>query len=168
MALEGHMFEKMFTIGVYGTTEAAFYDALCKANVDTFCDIRLHRGMRGSRYAYVNSAYLQNRLSKMGIRYVHIKELAPSKKIREMQKEYDKLTGAAKQTRTVLGKIFIDEFRKSNLETFDFQFFLNMLPSDTKTMVFFCVERAPDACHRSLVTDHLSKIFSIYSTDITP
>lgn len=162
------MFTKMVTIGVYGTNEAKFYDALRKANVDTFCDIRLHRGMRGSKFAYVNSAYLQTKLSEMGIRYVHVKELAPAKKIREMQKEDDKKTGAAKQTRTVLGKVFIDEYKKSNLETFDAQAFLSVLPPDAKTVAFFCVERAPDACHRSLVTDHLGKIYSTASTDITP
>ena len=162
------MFTKMVTIGVYGTNEAKFYDALCKSGVDTFCDIRLHRGMRGSKFAYVNSAYLQTKLSEMGIRYVHVKELAPAKKIREMQKEDDKKTGAAKQTRTVLGKVFIDEFRKSNLDNFDAQAFMDLLPSDAKTVAFFCVERAPDACHRSLVTGHLGKIFSISSTDITP
>lgn len=162
------MFTKMVTIGVYGTNEAKFYEALRKANVDTFCDIRLHRGMRGSKFSYVNSAYLQTKLSEMGIRYVHVKELAPAKKIREMQKEDDKKTGAAKQTRTVLGKVFIGEYKKSNLDTFDAQAFLSSLPQDAKTVAFFCVERAPDACHRSLVTHHLGELFTISSTDITP
>lgn len=162
------MFTNMITIGVYGTNETSFFEALRKANVDTFCDIRLHRGMRGSKFAYVNSAYLQSKLAEMGIRYIHIKELAPAKKIREMQKEDDLKTGAAKQTRTSLGKVFIEEYTKSNLAHFDSQAFLDMLPKDAKTVAFFCVERAPAACHRSLVSDHLGKIFSIPSTDITP
>ena len=31
---------KIVTIGVYGSTEAQFFEALQEAGVDTFCDIR--------------------------------------------------------------------------------------------------------------------------------
>jgi len=46
--------------------------------------------MRGSKFSYVNSAYLQNKLSEMNIRYLHLKHLAPSKEIRLLQKADDK------------------------------------------------------------------------------
>ena len=32
---------KIITIGVYGFDETGFFDALCNAQVDTFCDIRM-------------------------------------------------------------------------------------------------------------------------------
>jgi len=162
------MIEKIVTIGVYGTNESTFYHALKKAGVDTFCDIRLHRGMRGSKFAYVNSAYLQNRLKEIGVSYLHVKELAPAKEVRAMQKEDDKACGTEKRTRTALGRVFVEEYRKRNLSLFDADAFLASLPSEAKVIALFCVERAPEACHRSLVGTLLKQKYSIPLEDITP
>lgn len=162
------MIEKILTIGVYGTNEASFYHALTKAGVDTFCDIRLHRGMRGSKFAYVNSAYLQNRLKELGISYLHVKALAPCKEVRAMQKEDDKISGAEKRTRSTLGRVFVEEYRKRNLSLFDADAFLTSLSPESKVIVLFCVERAPEACHRSLVGTLLKDKYSIPLEDITP
>lgn len=57
------MIERVLTIGVYGKTESQFFDALKNADIDTFCDIRKRRGVRGSQYAFVNSTKLQSRLA---------------------------------------------------------------------------------------------------------
>ncbi|MFN2179799.1 MAG: hypothetical protein ACK2UV_09955, partial [Candidatus Promineifilaceae bacterium] len=54
------------TIGVYGFDETTFFQALKDAGVDTFCDIRRRRGVRGSRYAFANSKRLQKRLAELG------------------------------------------------------------------------------------------------------
>lgn len=162
------MIEKVVMIGVYGTNESTFYNALTKSGVDTFCDIRLHRGMRGSKFAYVNSAYLQNKLKELGINYQHVKELAPSKEVRTMQKEDDKITGAEKRTRSTLGRIFIEEYLNRNLSMFDADAFLFSLPTETKVIALFCVERAPEACHRSLIGKLLKEKYSIPLEDITP
>lgn len=113
------MIQKIVTIGVYGSNESLFFDSLSRAKVDTFCDIRLHRGMRGSKFSYVNSAYLQNKLSEMNIRYLHLKHLAPSKEIRLLQKADDKKTGTEKRTRTSLGRTFVEEYQKRNLANLD-------------------------------------------------
>jgi uncharacterized protein (DUF488 family) len=80
---------KIITIGVYGSTEQDFFQALVDAGVDTFWDIRQRRGMRGSKYAFVNSSRLQAKLRELGIRYLHVKELAPSKQNREVQRVAD-------------------------------------------------------------------------------
>lgn len=162
------MIEKIVTIGVYGTNESTFYHALKKAGVDTFCDIRLHRGMRGSKFAYVNSAYLQNMLKELGISYLHVKGLAPTKEVRAIQKEDDKVRGAEKRTRSTLGRIFIEEYRKRNLSMFDADAFLTSLSPVSKVIALFCVERAPEACHRSLVGTLLRDKYSIPLEDITP
>lgn len=50
---------RLVTIGVYGSTERKFFDALVRAKVDVFCDIRLRRGMRGATYSFANSSLLQ-------------------------------------------------------------------------------------------------------------
>ena len=70
---------KIVTIGVYGFDELGFFDALCKAGVDTFCDIRSRRGVRGATYAFANSKRLQARLSELGIQYIYRKDLGPTK-----------------------------------------------------------------------------------------
>jgi len=70
------------TIGVYGFDEQSFFGALQDAKIDTFCDIRLRRGMRGSLYAFANSEYLQRRLRKLEIRYLHLKELLIFSRVR--------------------------------------------------------------------------------------
>jgi len=162
------MIEKIVTIGVYGTNEFSFYNALKKADVDVFCDIRLHRGMRGSKFAYVNSSFLQNRLKELGINYLHLKELAPSKEVRAMQKEDDKNSGVEKRTRMTLGRVFVEEYQERNLLKFDAGAFMSLLPNKTRVIALFCVERSPEACHRSLVGTYLKQKYSISVEDITP
>ena len=77
---------KIYTIGVYNSTEQQFFSKLIDNNIDTFCDIRQRRGVRGSEYAFVNSNYLQTKLKELDIKYAHILDLAPTSEIREKQK----------------------------------------------------------------------------------
>ena len=58
---------EFYTIGVYGSTEQSFFTKLKENGIDTFCDIRQRRGVRGKKYAYVNSTYLQNKLKEYGL-----------------------------------------------------------------------------------------------------
>ena len=88
---------EFFTIGVYNSTEKEFFDKLVDNRIDTFCDIRQRRGVRGSQYMFVNSIRLQNTLRGLDIKYTHIVDLAPSTDIRELQKEADKQQGEAKK-----------------------------------------------------------------------
>ncbi len=117
---------KFLTIGVYGFTQASFFEALQQAAVDTFCDIRWRRGVRGSEYAFVNSARLQKRLSELGIRYLHFRELAPSPALRQRQAEADKAQGTTKRKRTVLGEVFVSGYREERLSLFDSQKFVEL------------------------------------------
>ena len=71
------------TLGVYGFTAEAFFEALQRAGVDTFCDIRWRRGVRGREYAFANSGRLQQRLGELGMRYLHLRELAPTPALRQ-------------------------------------------------------------------------------------
>ena len=49
---------KIYTIGVYNSTESSYFRKLQENNIDLFCDIRQRRGIRGSQYKYVSSQQL--------------------------------------------------------------------------------------------------------------
>lgn len=82
---------EIYTIGVYASTEESFFNKLTDNKIDVFCDIRQRRGVRGSKYSYVNIRYLQEKLTPLGINYVYAKELAPTTEIREKQHAEDAL-----------------------------------------------------------------------------
>lgn len=159
---------KIITIGVYGFDETGFFDALCQARVDTFCDIRNRRGVRGATYAFANSKRLQARLAELGIRYIYRKDLGPTKTVREKQAAADKATKTAKRKRTTLGEAFIEAYHTECLAEFEPQSLLDELGSDAKVVALFCVETAPEACHRSLVADKLAQAFHLEVEDILP
>ena len=159
---------KIITIGAYGFDESRFFQALCKAEVDTFCDLRSRRGVRGATYAFANSIRLQSRLAELGIRYIHRKDLGPTKSVRDKQAAADKATKTAKRKRTALGEAFIEAYRTECLAAFEPQSLLDDLESDAKVVALFCVEAAPEACHRSLVADQLAKTFNWEVENILP
>ncbi|GAA0745225.1 DUF488 domain-containing protein [Gaetbulibacter jejuensis] len=148
------------TIGVYNSTEKEFFDKLLNNNIDTFCDIRQRRGVRGSKYSFVNSKRLQNKLSDLGIKYFHFLDLAPTKEIRELQKLADLNNQELKRDRKTLGQVFIKEYKKQILNYFNFNDFLYELKkSSSNNVVLFCVEESHNACHRSIVADKLNNDF---------
>ena len=159
---------KIVTIGVYGFDEASFFDALCQAQVDTFCDIRSRRGVRGATYAFANSTRLQARLAELGIRYIYRKDLAPTQIVREKQAAADKATKTAKRKRTELGEAFIEAYHTECLAVFEPQSLLDELESDARVVALFCVETAPEACHRSLVADKLAQAFNLEVENVLP
>ena len=148
---------KLVTIGVYGFGEAAFFNSLRQAGVDTFCDIRWRRGVRGSEYAFANRARLEKRLAELGIRYLHFRELAPTPALRQRQAEADKAQGTTKRKRSALGVVFIAGYREERLAAFDSRQFVEQLGPDARTVALFCVEREPAACHRSLLAERLQQ-----------
>ena len=159
---------KIVTIGVYGFDESSFFEALRNAEVDTFCDIRSRRGVRGATYAFANSIRLQARLAELGIRYIYRKDLGPTKSVRDKQAAADKATKTAKRKRTALGAAFIEAYYTECLTEFNPQSLLDELESDTKVAALFCVETTPEACHRSLVADKLAKTLNLEVEDILP
>lgn len=153
---------KIYTIGAYNTTEDSYFAKLESNDIDLFCDIRQRRGVRGSQYKFVNSNYLQSKLSDMGIRYLYIKELAPTKEIRQKQKDADKFNGETKKQRVTLGKVFASEYCNRILDRFDMDNLMEQIKSSgAKNVVFFCVEEQAEACHRSLVAHKISRLFGL-------
>lgn len=153
------------TIGVYNSVEKQFFEKLVNNQIDTFCDIRQRRGVRGSKYAFVNSNRLQERLSELNIKYGHILALAPTEEIRNLQKETDAEMGLLKSERKELGQTFKTEYENRVLRKFDFESFFEKLGEvGAKKVVLFCVEEIPAACHRSLVAKELEEK---YGYDVT-
>lgn len=150
---------EFFTIGVYNSTEQEYFKKLTYNNIDTFCDIRQRRGVRGSQYAFVNSNRLQQKLNDLNIKYGHIIDLAPTSEIRDLQKEADFQKGELKRDRNKLGQTFTIAYKDRVLSKFDFTSFINKLDEvGANRVVLFCVEEKPEACHRYLVADRLEKL----------
>ncbi len=156
------------TIGVYGFTSERFLEQLLASHVEVFCDLRSRRGMRGSAYAFANSKYLQQMLQAHGIRYLHIKALAPAIDLREIQKQADEQQRAQKRTRAQLAPAFIETYKQANLANFNAHSFLQLLGEETRVLALFCVEREPAACHRSLVAARLVQDFDLSVIHIFP
>ena len=154
MKVESHMIENIYTIGVYGSTEATFFDELVSAGIDLFVDIRQRRGVRGHLYAYANSTYLQEKLKSLGIDYLHYQSLAPTTALRQVQYSADAETKTAQRQREVLSSAFKAAYKKEILSGFDLDDFLSATDGH-KRICLFCVEQHAEACHRSLAAARL-------------
>ncbi len=156
---------EFFTLGVFNSTEKEFFDKLTQNNIDTFCDIRQRRGVRGAKYSFVNSIRLQQKLNDLKIKYGYMADLAPTTEIRKLQKGTDKEKGELKRERQALGKIFVVEYKNRILKDFDFEsFFEGFRKIEANRIAIFCVEEHPEACHRSILAD---KLINNYKCKIT-
>ena len=160
---------RVFTIGGYGFDESSFLAALEAADVDLFLDLRQRAGMRGARYAFLNKSRLQESLSRMGKEYRHLSKLAPTSDIRALQKEEDLAEGVLKRERVELSPSFIAAYQDEVLSAFDAEIeeFADSL-QDVESIAFFCVEEAPQACHRSLVAGRVAAYFGVAVVDLRP
>ena len=93
------------TIGVYGFDRDSFLAALGGAGIDLLLDVRQRRGVRGSEYAWANARRLQDALAEAEIGYSHLKELAPTTAMRELQYREDDRRGEGKRSRKVRSTI---------------------------------------------------------------
>ena len=159
---------KIVTIGVFGFSEEAFFQALQDARVDTFCDIRQRRGVRGAAYAFCNSRRLQARLAELGIRYLHRKDLAPTLAVRQVQHDADQTNKVAKRKRTTLGPAFVTAYQEEILARFEPRSLLDDLDPGAEVVALFCVEQNPAACHRSLVAAKLQQDLGLEVENIQP
>ena len=98
------------TIGVYGFTAQMFLDRLREADVGLLLDVRQRRGVRGSEYAWANSARLQTALAEAGIEYRHRKDLAPTTELRRLQYREDDRQGVGKRSRTQLAREYRERY----------------------------------------------------------
>jgi len=156
------------TIGVYGWDAERFFAAIQAVGVDTFCDIRERRGVRGAEYAFANSVRLQDRLAEMGIRYIHRRDLAPSQEVRGQQYAADRAAHTAKRQRAALSPAFAEAYLRERLRDFDSTAFVADLGEQARIVALFCVEREPAACHRSLLADRLARDLDLSVRHLLP
>lgn len=151
-----------YTTGVYGLSSDEFFERILSNQIDTFVDIRRRRAVRGSKFAFVNSQRLQDKLKEIGVNYLHVLDLAPTNEIREAQKEADKKAKVKKRERDELGEEFKNLYREEILEKYNLEnLFSNLSSLNSKNVVLFCVEKEPCACHRSLVADKINAKYQI-------
>jgi uncharacterized protein (DUF488 family) len=143
------------TIGVYGFDRESFLAALTGAGVDLLLDVRQRRGVRGSEYAWANAQRLQAALAEAGIGYSHLKELAPTTEMRELQYRADERKGEGKRSRTVLAPAYVERYTAEVLERVDLAPIVRWIGNSRAALL--CVERDPEACHRSLVAGRLRR-----------
>jgi uncharacterized protein (DUF488 family) len=146
---------RVCTIGVYGADSRTFFDALETAGVDAFLDIRRRRAVRGARYAFANAGRLTAELGARGIAYRHILELAPSRELLALQHAADDRAKQLKSERTVLAPQYVERYVRDVLDRYDFSSLARELRA-FHAPVLFCIERIPQACHRSLVAPRLA------------
>lgn len=158
---------RIATIGVYGFTAETFVETLVGEGVGLLLDLRQRRGVRGPEYAWANSARLQRALAAAGIGYRHVKGLAPTTELRQLQYREDDRQGVGKRNRVALAPEYADRYTREILDPFPLGALVAELPSDSATALL-CVERDPEACHRSLVAARLRAAHGLPVTDLRP
>ncbi|MCO1655322.1 DUF488 domain-containing protein [Pseudonocardia humida] len=158
---------RIATIGVYGFTAGTFVDALTGGGVGLLLDLRQRRGVRGPDYAWANSARLQQALAAAGVAYRHVKELAPTTELRRLQYREDDRRGVGRRDRVALAPEYAERYTREILDPFDLGALVAELPSRSATALF-CVERDPEACHRSLVAARVHAEYGLPVTDLRP
>ena len=141
------------TIGVYGFDRDSFLAALGEAGVELVLDVRQRRGVRGSEYAWANARRLQEALAAAGLGYSHLAELAPTAELREAQYREDARRGEGKRSRTVLAPAYVEGYTEQILDPVELGPIVDWIGGSSAALL--CVERDPEACHRSLIAARL-------------
>ena len=157
----------MTTIGVYGFTAERFLETLRDAGVRLLLDVRQRRGVRGPEYAWANSKRLQAALAEAGIAYRHQPELAPTTELRRVQYAEDDRLGVGKRSRTELAPVYRERYTREILDHVDLEPLVASLPAEG-TAALLCVERDPEACHRSLIAARLAAEHDVEITHLLP
>jgi uncharacterized protein (DUF488 family) len=155
------------TIGVYGWGLEEFLEALRGADVRLLLDVRQRRGVRGREYAWANSVRLQRALAEAGVSYEHHHELAPTTELRHLQYAEDARTGVGKRSRVELAPEYVTRYTHEILDRVDLDALARELVHDGSSALF-CVERDPEACHRSLIAARLARGRDVVVSDLRP
>jgi uncharacterized protein (DUF488 family) len=152
---------------VYGFAADEFVARLLEAEVTLLLDVRQRRGVRGSEYAWANAQRLQRAMAEAGIGYEHLPELAPTTELRQLQYAVDAERGRGKRDRDVLAPGYVERYTQEILDMADLDGVAALLPN-RGAAALFCVERDPEACHRSLVADRLAERLGLEVEHLRP
>jgi len=154
------------TIGVYGFDGPGFIRALRESEVGIVLDVRQRRGVRGSEYAWANAKRLQAALGEAGIGYSHLPELAPTTEMRQLQYEEDARKGEGKRSRSELAPAYVERYTEEVLDQVDLAPIVKFVGNNRAALL--CVERDPEACHRSLIAARLEQELGAPVTHLKP
>lgn len=150
---------QFYTLGAYHLDSEGFFYRIKQNNIDAFLDIRERRVVKWPKFSFANSRHLQASLKEMNVHYEYIKELAPTKSIREAQMFEDQLNRKRAKNRQVLGDVFKQKYREEVLAHFDLKQLAERLEHEGyRRVLLFSAESVPLACHRSLVSSELEKL----------
>lgn len=158
---------RMVTIGVYGFSGESFVLRLREADVRLLLDVRQRRGVRGAEYAWANSLRLQAALAHAGIAYEHHPDLAPTIELRRLQYAEDDRKGVGKRSRRELAAEYTRRYTAEILDRADLTSIVSALPT-SGTAALLCVERDPEACHRSLIAGRLTEQHGVTIEHLLP
>lgn len=157
---------RLATIGVYGFDRESFLAAVREAEIELLLDVRQRRGVRGSEYAWANAKRLQAALAEAGIAYTHLKELAPTTELRELQYREDDRLGEGKRSRTALAPEYARLYTEQILDPAPLAPIVRWIGESSAALL--CVERDPEACHRSLIAARLEREWGFVVTHLGP
>jgi uncharacterized protein (DUF488 family) len=157
--------KRLATVGVYGFTVEEFLDALREADVRLLLDVRQRRGVRGPQYAWANAKRLQAALAEAGVGYRPHPELAPTTELRQLQYAEDDRLGVGKRSREELAPEYRRRYLSEILDHVDLGELVAELPDDGAGALF-CVEREPEACHRSLIAERVAAEYGLPLTHL--
>jgi uncharacterized protein (DUF488 family) len=155
------------TVGVYGWGLERLVEALRGVDARLLLDVRQRRGVRGREYAWANSIRLQRALAEAGVGYQHRPELAPTTELRHLQYAEDARRGEGKRSRIELAPEYRVRYTREILDRADLHALVQELPQDGSSALF-CVERDPEACHRSIVAERLATYPDVVVSHLRP
>ncbi|HEV8688409.1 MAG TPA: DUF488 domain-containing protein, partial [Gaiellaceae bacterium] len=118
-------------------------------------------------YAWANARRLEAALAGAGIEYRHHKELAPTTELRQLQYREDDRLGVGKRSRVELATEYGERYLKEILDKVDLAGIVDELPTDAASALL-CVERDPEACHRSLIAERLAAEYGLPLNHLQP
>ena len=152
---------------MYGFTLEEFLATLASADVRLLLDVRQRRGVRGREYAWANARRLQAALDGAAIEYRHLPELAPTTDLRELQYAEDSRRRVGKRSRKELAPEYRERYTAEVLDRADLAAVAASLAADSAAALL-CVERDPEACHRSLIAERLATEHDVEVTHLRP
>ena len=158
---------RVATIGVYGFDADSFLAGLRAGDIRLLVDVRQKRGVRGPEYSWANAARLQAALEAAGIAYEHRKDLAPTTELRQLQYAEDARAGVGKRSRSALAPAYVEGYTREILDPADLGSLAARVRDDGPGALF-CVERDPEACHRSLIAARLASEHGFDVVDLRP
>lgn len=123
--------------------------------------------MRGSEYSWANSRRLQDALASANIEYQHHLELAPTTELRQLQYREDDREGVGKRSRVRIAPAYAEGYVSQILNHADLDAVVAEL-RERGAAALFCVERDPEACHRSLVAERMAERFGLSVEHLRP